>query len=313
MNRLEHRELQHMNPVTHVLLAGDRDYFPYLLESRNTCLLEFPSGKLIDLTLDVLAAASNVRVLLVVGPELLAPRIPRTIGGKPTFFLPQKNSFSQNVYAALRWVQENRPGSSAIFVTNDAPLLTSAEIDRFASVVINQDADINVAVARILPELLNDPLVSQYVRSIVTLSDGLYLLANQVALSTAAVDLVRTLQRLFDLRKQSQLVTSMRTFCFVLKEWRSIRAIVTWLRVVLAKRTWLLLPDSKLVRRVSLPVQGVESSLERLLGHRLRVRINEIPDALGCFDADTPQQLHELRKVIASNMELKSKREASHA
>jgi hypothetical protein len=312
MNPSDHHNLGHMNTVTHVLLAGDRDYVPYLLEKRNTCLLEFPSGKLLDLTLDALAAASNVRDLVVIGPELLAPRIPRTIGGKSTFFLPQENSFSSNVYAALRWVQANRPGNSAVFVTNDAPLLTSAELDRFAAVVVNQDADINVAVARISPELLDDPLVSQYIRSIVTLSDGLYLLANQVALSSDAISVVRTLQRLFDLRKQSQFGTSIRTFCFVLREWRSVRAITTWLRAVLAKRAWLLFPDSRLVRRMSLPLQDVESSLERLLGYSLRVRINEISGALGCFDADTPHQLDELRKVVASDIELETKLETSH-
>jgi hypothetical protein len=189
----------------------------------------------------------------------------------------------------------------AIFLTNDAPLLTNAELDSFASVVLQQAADINVAVSRIPPETLKDPLVRQYARSIVGLSDGLYLLANQISLSDAAIDLVGTLQGLFDLRKQSRLGTKIRTFCFVLNEWSNISAIATWLRITLAKRAWMLLPTSKVLERMSISLKQIELSLGTLLGHGLRVRINEIPEAFGCFDADTPQQLSELRKVVASS------------
>ena len=293
-------------------MAGDRDYAPHLLDFRsNKCLLQFPAGELIDLTLGALATAASVNTLLVVGPELLAPRIPKNIRGKPTSFLRQQASFSQNVYAALRWTQENRPGSLAIFLTNDAPLLTNAELDNFASVVLQQAVDINVAVSRISPETLDDPLVRQYARSIVGLSDGLYLLANQVSLSDAAIDLVGTLQGLFDLRKQSRLGTKIRTFCFVLNEWSNIRAIAMWLRITLAKRAWMLSPTSKVLERVSIPLKQVELSLGALLGHDLRVRVNEIPEALGCFDADTTQQLRELRKVAATSHKVAVEVEAS--
>lgn len=309
---LKHRESPDAASVVHVLLAGDREYAPYLLDFRsNKCLLEFPSGDLIDLTLAALRNASSVKTLLVVGPEILAPRVPKRLDGKPTWFLVQEATFSQNVDAALRWIKRNKPGASAIFLTNDAPLLTSAELNRFASVVLDQRADINVAVSRI--ETLNDLLVQQYTRSLVGLSDGLYLLANQISISVDAADLVGTLQAVFDLRKQSKFRTKLLTCLFVLKEWRSIRAIATWLRLVLAKRVWLFAQNPKVLSATSVSLQELESSLEALFRHRLHVRINEIPEALGCFDADTPQQLHELRKVIATKLELESKLEASHA
>jgi hypothetical protein len=312
IDRLEHPGPQNLSSVVHVLLAGDRDYAPHLLDFQsNKCLIQFGFGKLLDLTLRALGDASSVKTLVVIGPELLAPRVPRNLRGTPTWFLPQQASFSQNVYAALRWIQKNKPGSLAIFLTNDAPLLTGAELDGFASVVLQQSADVNVAVSRVAAKTLDDPLVREYSRSIVSLSDGLYMLANQVSLSESAIDLMVTLQALFDLRKQSQLGTKMRTLRFVLKAWPSIEAIAAWFRIALAKKAWMLAPTSRLLARMSIPLKQVELSLAALLGHGLRVRINEIPESLGCFDADTPQQLRELRKVIATSHKMHNEARAS--
>jgi hypothetical protein len=312
ISRLEGQITRHPSSLVHVLLAGDKDYEPHLLDFRsNKSLLQFPSGELIDLTLGALATASSVKTLVVIGPEHLARRIPKSMRGNPTWFLPQHASFSDNVYAALRWIQKNKPGSLGIFLTNDAPLLTPAELDSFASVVLQQAVDINVAISRISTETLHDPLVRQYVRSIVGLSDGLYLLANQVSLSDAAIHLVGTLQALFDLRKQSRLRTKIRTFTFVLREWSNIRTMATWLRVALAKRAWMLSPTSKVLPRLSIPLKQVESNLAALLAPGLRVRINEIPGALGCFDADTMPQLRELRKVIATSQTSNAEARAS--
>ncbi len=300
-----------MNPV-HVLLAGDRDYAPYLLEGRNKCLLEFPSGKLLDLTLAAFASAAEVRTLLVVGPELLSPNIPHRMAGKSVSFLPQEKSFSQNICTALEWVGQNHPGSSAIFVTNDAPLLTSRELDSFARMSARQDVDINVAVARISAATLGDPLVREYVRSIVALSNGLFLLANQVSLSVATVSLVSTLQEIFELRKQSRYLTSLRTLYYVLEEWGDLKVLGTWLRLVVAKKVWMLRPDSKLVKDISVSLREVESSLLRLVGQKFSLSITEVPLALGCFDADTPEQLQKLRNAILLT-ESEALLEAAHA
>src|ERR1700674_3000081 len=108
-----------MNTAIHVLLAGDKDYDPFLLDGlTNKCFLKFSAGELFDLTLGALASATHVKFLLVVGPELLRPRIARALRGKPTAFLEQQESFSQNVVAALLWIKEHHQGSPAIFVTN---------------------------------------------------------------------------------------------------------------------------------------------------------------------------------------------------
>jgi len=301
-----------MNSPIHVLLAGDREYSPFLLEGlTNKSFLEMPDGQLLNRTLRAIVDARYVKVLVVVGPELLRPRIPRSLNGIRTVFIEQRDSFSENVSVALQWVQQHYPSSSAIFITNDAPLLTSGELDRFASVVESDHAAINIAVARVPEADLQSSLVRQYIRSIVTLSDGPYLIANQVSLTPAVIEIISTIQALFDLRKQSRLKTSGRTLIYALRQSKNLKIVMMWLRLIVAKRVWLRKPRSQVVSKVALPVAAIESGLEEFIGHNLRVRITEIPDSMGCFDADTQEQLEELRKVITTQPQFKPK--AAHA
>ncbi|MFZ1700746.1 MAG: nucleotidyltransferase family protein [Pyrinomonadaceae bacterium] len=286
-----------MEPV-HVLLAGDRKYSKFLLEGRNKCLLEFQTGRLLGRTLHALENAQRVKTVLVVGPELLGELIPASLPSKPISLLIQKDSFSENLLAALEWIQHNHPGSPAVFVTNDAPLLTSEELDEFAQSVVQQPADINIAVFRTHPITLADPLVQQYIRSIVALSDGLFLLANQVSLSAASADLLEAGQKIFDLRKQSKYGTSLRTFYYLVREWGSGKNVISWLRLIIAKKVWLMVPKSSLNSWVGISLGEIEMRLGRAIGQKLRLRITEIPNAFGAFDADTPSQLKELRSVV---------------
>jgi len=76
--------------------------------------------------------------------------------------------------------------------------------------------------------------------------------------------------------------------------------ISTWMRHVAAKRIWLLQPNGSLAGRLSLPCREIESRLGNLLDAGSPVAIVDVPDAVGCFDADTLDQLRELRKALGS-------------
>jgi hypothetical protein len=302
-----------MNHVTHVLLAGDKDYAPFMLEGRNNSLLDLSGRLLIEFTIDAFSSTTLVDKLVIVGPVDLSSKIPSRIRNIPTTFLPQQNSLSENVAAALDLIHERWAEDITIFVTNDAPLLTGFEIDGFAATVLAEPLDIHIATRRIESDLLSDPLVKQYVQSLVALSDGTYLLANQIALSYRSRGLVRTIQQFFDLRKQSTYAAFSKTLIQALKQPSTRASLIPWLRLVIAKSLWSMWPGARLNRVVGLSPPQVETGLEQLIGDNLRIRISEIPDALGCFDADTAGQLQELRKLIATQTEAIRKLEVAHA
>ena len=299
-----------MRNIIHVLLAGDKNYDRFLLENRNKCLLEFSGKKLLDLTLSAFSSASLVKALVVVGPDNLKHFIPSALAHRPVFFLQQRGSLSENVEAALDFVEERWPDNHTIFVTNDAPLLTGTELDNFATITREQNADVNIAISRIVSSQLSDPLIKQYIRSAVIVSDGIYLLGNQIALSKPSKELLPTIQRFFDMRKQSHFTTEILTLLYSLRQSNTRKAIYYWIRLIVAKRLWMLAADSKLSNKIAISLQKVELGLGRLLGDNACVRINEVPNALGCFDADTPLQLLELRKTLEDR---EQKVEVAHA
>ncbi|HMH45128.1 MAG TPA: NTP transferase domain-containing protein [Pyrinomonadaceae bacterium] len=306
-----------MNNITHVVLAGDRDYARYLLDGKpNKCLIEFSGKKLLSLTFAALGSASEVRRVIFVGPRNLQEKeglIPDNLNGKPVIFLPQRRSLSENVLAASRVADKIWPGGLVVFLTNDAPLLTASELDSFAIAAAQSQVSVAIGVSKILDDQLCDPLVKQYIRSMVLTSDGLFLLANQIALRTAEPTLLKTLQKLFDVRKQSRWIPIIRTLLFALAHKPMRKGIRGWLRSVMAKRVWLLQRNTAFASRFGLSCAEIETRLTELLECESGIAIVRLSSGLGCFDADTVEQLTELRNLISTQNQSLRKLEVAHA
>lgn len=278
-----------------VLLAGDVGYNKFMLESRNKALLDIAGSPLLDYTLRAIGRSSQVSVLVVVGPRAVLDLVPSHCGTIGTLKVPQGDSVSANLRLALEAL---RGVERFAVITNDAPLITSDEIDLFVRMSRDTRADIVVAASQLSGADTASALGAAYRRSMVPLKDGAYLLGNMFGLNARFVRVLAEINRFFELRKQANARSKLQTIKYVLKTRPPSIAIWRWLRLVVAKGVWEAGFFGAAAFRLSITLDEVEEGLNRVFSDRVKVALVRALAAGACWDVDTERQLEAVRQLI---------------
>jgi molybdopterin-guanine dinucleotide biosynthesis protein A len=235
--------------------------------------------------------------LLVVGPRELEGVVDGARLTTPAVWLEQGGSLVDNMRLAL----SHAAGDRLYLVAADVPLITPAELDRFAQLAEQSGADVAVGVSR--PFLASAPreLTAQYRRSAIIARDGPFLLANMFAVRHTVLDFAEIIQRARGVRRQSGIGNMVRAFAALAAlGLRAVPTTLTWLRLVLARALWLRGGQDDIIPAVAPTLEEMERAVGAITGHELGVRFMDIGADGACFDIDDSAQHELISRAVAS-------------
>lgn len=275
------------------LLAGDVGYAKFLLERCNKALLNVGGRSLLSRSLEVAGRTSLFHALYVVGPSQILANLPPSAGRLPVRAVAQGHSLGANL---KRLIERSDSDEILVVVTCDAPFVTATELEAFGQQLVASKADVLVGISR-QPSDLRPDLVTAYRRSMVPMRDGAYLISNMIGVRREALTLLDRADQVFGLRKQTRLATKLRTGAFLLTAGYSAQIATTWLKLIIAKTLWSLLPNSSMPFRSAPDLSAVRACLQQSFGDRVDIASASTIGA--CWDVDTEAQLALIRRLLA--------------
>ncbi|MCP4361818.1 MAG: NTP transferase domain-containing protein [Chloroflexi bacterium] len=239
-------------------LPGPEDPIYAYTQGKPKALLDINGRTMLERVVDAVQSASQVEDVVIVG---LGEDMDMSFK-RPVTHLPDHGSLIKNGTAGLRWLMENKPGTShALGVSGDVPLITGEMIDDMIKMCQPLDRTVYY---NFITEPTMEARFPGSKRTYVKLK-GLNIAGGDIVIAGAAIlaedDLLETLS---NARKHA---------------WKIAR--VVGLRVLL----------KLLFRRLS--VQDIEETAERLINQPVKIILN--PYAEMGMDADKPNQVDLVR------------------
>jgi molybdopterin-guanine dinucleotide biosynthesis protein A len=282
---------------TIVVLAGSDAGDAAAVGGVSKALLRVGGVTSLERVLAAIEQSSAFERIVVVGPEELEGALAGTEFTKPVILVRQGESLIDNIRRAF-----SRAGVDRLFfVTADVPLITPAELDRFAELAESSAADAAIALARPSMSVAYGALVARYRRSMIIAQGGPYMLANLFALRGTVLEFAEIVQLARNVRQQSSVANMTRAFgALASLGLGASTTLVTWLRLVLARALWLLRGEDAEPPGVAPTVDQMERAVVALTRRQLSVRFVDIGAEGACFDVDDTEQYELINRAVAS-------------
>ncbi len=280
-----------------MILAGDRYPEAALGTCTNKALLPVGDRLCLAHVLTAVQQSSAARSVIIVGPPVLDDAIASVEVTKPVRRVDQGESLIDNIQRAFDTASEP-PDERIIMVAADTPLVTAAELDRFANLAAGSSADAVIAMARTPLAALSSEMADAYRESMIVAAGGPYLPGNFVALRPAVLGAAKIIERARRLRKQSSVVNMVRTLpTLIAMGVRAVPALIIWLRLVTARSIWRRRRRQDRIPFIAPSLVKVGRSITALVARKASVEFVDIGAEGACFDIDNERQYETVRTV----------------
>jgi molybdopterin-guanine dinucleotide biosynthesis protein A len=280
------------------VLAGDRYRDARIAGEANKALLKFGSRTSLERVLGAVEQSRTFSGVIVVGPPELDPVI--AVGGvtTPIQRVEQGESLVDNIRRAF--TAAGIEGSERlVFATADIPLVKPEELARFAALVEGSQADACIALARPMQSPTHRILLSPYRRSMIIARGGPYLLGNLFALRSRVLEFAEVIVRGRRVRKQSNIGNIARALGVLgLMGVRAGPALVTWLRLVIARALWLRRGDDQRIPAIAPNTDRICAATMALVSGKITVEFMDIGADGACFDIDDVEQYEGMKTIL---------------